>query len=271
VRSGELRRPAVAGQFYEGSARKLQEQVDSLLVPAAEPVTALAAVVPHAGFMYSGSVAGRVYGAMRPADVYILVGPNHTGLGVPVSLMSFGEWEIPGQRLPIAYRVAQRLLTSVEFAEEEEQAHKLEHSLEVQLPFVKRVSPNAKIVPIVIGDTRLETCIALGRGLAQAVVEDTRSVLLVASSDMSHYVPDTLARELDQKALDRIRALDPEGLHRVVKNLGISMCGVAPTTAVLAAAVALGAEKADVVAYMTSGDISGDRDRVVGYAGVVIT
>jgi len=264
------RKPAVAGQFYEGSKARLEAQVAQYIVGGAVPEKVIGMVSPHAGLMYSGAVAGELYSRIEVPRTFVLIGPNHTGLGAPLAVMSFGQWDIPSGSVEVDFRLAELLLEYVDPLQEDEQAHLLEHSLEVQLPFIVHVAPAARIVPIVMGDTSLESCRALGQGIGEAVRELDYSVVIVASSDMSHFISDGEARRVDRLAIDQIVSLAPEALHEVVRRHRITMCGCGPATALLYAAQVLGAKSAELVAYQTSGDVSGDRARVVGYAGILI-
>jgi len=264
------RKPAVAGQFYEGTRSRLEAQVAAYMRPDARREKVIGMVSPHAGLMYSGAVAGELYSRVEPPETFVIIGPNHTGLGAPLAVMSFGQWEVPTGALDIDSRLAELLLECVDSLEEDEQAHHLEHSLEVQLPFIVHIAPGARIVPVAMGDTRLDTCRALGQGIGEAVRELGYSVVIVASSDMSHFLPDEETRQLDRMAIDQVLALSPEGVHGVVREKRISMCGFGPATALLYAAEVLGATSAELVGYRTSGDVSGDRARVVGYAGILI-
>ena len=269
--SGDIkRRPAVAGQFYESGGARLKAQVRGFISEDLPRQKVIGVVSPHAGLMYSGSVAGDVFSRIELPDTFVIIGPNHSGLGAPLSMMSFGEWEMPGGTITVDGRLSEKLLEYVAPLQEDEQAHLLEHSLEVQLPFILYFAPESRMVPIVMGDTSLETCRALGEGLARAVEAMDYPVVIVASSDMSHYVSDEQARELDRLAIERVIGLDPEGLHRVVRDNRITMCGYGPVTAMLFGAKALGARSAALVSYMTSGEVSGDMSRVVGYAGMMI-
>jgi AmmeMemoRadiSam system protein B len=265
-----IRKPAVAGQFYFGTSSALTNQVASYVNATQEKEKVIGIISPHAGFMYSGSVAGSVYSRIAMPDTFILIGPNHTGRGKPVSMMTSGAWEIPSGVVAIDKELAERILSqSPEFSEDDE-AHYYEHSLEVQLPFIRYFSNHVKIVPITMFTTSLQDCQTVGESLAEAINQTPYPVVIAASSDMSHYVSDTVAREKDKKAIERILSLDPVGLHNVVRKYGITMCGYAPSTAMLYAAKALGATHAELVNYMTSGDVSGDYSHVVGYAGIMI-
>ena len=267
-----LRHPAVAGQFYKGTHEALRKQVDGFIIPVAEQKKAIGIVSPHAGLMYSGAVAGAVYSSIVIPDVIVLIGPNHTGLGAAVSIMAEGEWETPLGTVPIETALASSILSKSPLVRADSLAHLREHSLEVQLPFLQHFKEKFKIVPIQVLDARFETCVALGRAVASAVTDlyQGHGVLLVASSDMSHYERAATAKEKDFKAIRHILNLDPEGLYKTVKMYGITMCGYGPAVAVMTASKALGASKAELVKYMNSGEVSGDYEQVVGYAGVVI-
>ena len=287
------RHPAVAGYFYQGTAEGLRQQVEGFIVPSAGKIQALGILSPHAGLTYSGSVAGAVYSRLDLPDTFVLVGPNHTGLGAPVSLMARGQWETPLGMVDIDEGLARSIISFSPHTQEDTLAHLREHSLEVQLPFIQYFKGSCRIVPIQMLDVRLETCREVGHAIAKAVQESTSSgvqesrpthqnadtpqparindVLIVASSDMSHYEPAKIAQERDMKAIERILALDPEGLYRTVRDLGISMCGFGPAVTMLTACKALGATKAELIKYTNSGEVSGDYDQVVGYAGIVVS
>lgn len=267
---GMKRRPAVAGQFYESGGARLKAQVRGFVREDLPRQRVIGVISPHAGLMYSGSVAGDVFSRIELPDTFVIIGPNHSGLGAPLSMMSFGEWEMPGGTVAVDGRLSEKLLEYVPPLQEDEQAHLLEHSLEVQLPFILYFAPGSQIVPIVMADTSLEICRSLGEGLARAVRAVDYSVVIVASSDMSHYVSDSQAREIDRLAIERVIGLDPEGLHSVVRQKRITMCGYGPVTAMLFGAKALGARSAELVSYRTSGEINGDMSRVVGYAGMMV-
>lgn len=264
------RSPAVAGQFYYGTAKKLTHQVEQYIDQNARKEKAIGIVAPHAGLIYSGPVAGAVYSSIDFPATFILLGPNHTGLGAQISLMESGEWEIPTGTVLIDDKISYRIAKNVPEVTKDAHAHLFEHCLEVQLPFILYFSKRVKIVPIVILSATIDACKALGKGIAGAVREAGYPVVVAASSDMSHYVQDDIARQKDKKAIDRIVSLDPEGLYEIVLREKISMCGYLPVTAMLFAVKALGAQSARLVRYATSAEISGDYDHVVGYAGIVL-
>jgi len=265
-----LRQPAVAGYFYQGSPSGLKDQIERYLVPTESRIKALGILAPHAGLVYSGPVAGAVYSRIVLPDVFVLIGPNHTGLGSPVSIMTSGQWMTPLGPVAIDEALAVAIKARSRRVQDDMLAHLREHSLEVQLPFIQYQKKDFSIVPIQMMDTRFETCADLGNAVAAAVSEQKREVLVVASSDMSHYVSAGEARTKDHKALGRILELDARGLYDTVRNEDISMCGYGPAVAMLTACKALGATRAELVKYANSGDVSGDYDQVVGYAGVVV-
>lgn len=265
------RHPAVAGRFYPGSAEALRKQVQEYVVPVDQKIKALGILSPHAGFIYSGPVAGAVYSRLALPSKVVLIGPNHTGLGEPVSLMSEGSWETPLGNVAIDADLGRAILGASARISEDALAHVHEHSLEVQLPFIQYLHDDFSIVPIQMLDTRLDTCLEVGRAVAEAVKRSQHDVLIVASSDMSHYVTAAAARDQDHKAIDRILQLDAEGLYRTVRENGITMCGYGPAAAVIAACRILGASRSELIKYSNSGDVSGDYDQVVGYAGIIIS
>jgi AmmeMemoRadiSam system protein B len=268
-----IRRAAVAGQFYPGDRESLQSNLVALTggkSPPTEP-RGIALLVPHAGYMYSGRVAGQTYTAVRLVGRVVILCPNHTGQGEAIAVNDEGFWETPLGRMAIDTPLARAILAGCPEARIDSTAHAREHSLEVQLPFLQHLLGEVTLVPICVGTLNLRTLLELGRAVASAVQQDGGEILLIVSSDMSHYVPAAFARSQDHKAIERIVALDPEGLHRVVLKEDISMCGMAPAVAGLEAARRLGAAAASLVAYGHSGETTGDLHSVVGYAGVAVT
>jgi AmmeMemoRadiSam system protein B len=276
------RTPAVAGFFYPAQPEALKAEVARLLSPrqALQPVKAV--VSPHAGLGYSGAVAGAVYGGISCPAVFLMLGPNHRGVGEPVALMAEGEWETPLGAVAIDREVATALLGACPLIREDPVAHAREHSLEVQLPFLQMLGAAFQIVPLVLGLVPYEVCQELAHAVAQTVQRTNRAVVIVASTDMTHcghhyrHLPPpgmtshAFAYQEDRYAIDRMLALDAKGLYEVVRQRHITMCGFIPTTVALLACQELGATAATLVRYMTSGDISGDLDTVVGYAGLLI-
>jgi len=265
-----LRQPAVAGRFYPGRAELLHHTLDKLL-PSAAAVPAFGIMVPHAGYLYSGAIAGATFARVVIPKRIVLLGPNHHGLGPAASLYADGAWLTPLGESAIDQDLAQQLLANCPLLEADTLAHHLEHSLEVQLPFIQQRAPQTQLVPICLGHLSLTQLLEIGAGIGKVLAAQPGETLLVASSDMTHYEPGATARRKDLGALEFVLALDPEGLYRHVRQEQISMCGVLPTVVMLAAAKVLGASHAELVQYGNSGDVTGDQSEVVGYAGVIIT
>jgi len=264
-------RPAVvAGQFYPGQKESLLKSVDSLMVPTATQKPAIALMSPHAGYVYSGSVAGQTFASVKIPDEVIILGPNHHGRGHVAAVYTDGVWETPLGQTEISAALARQILAECPMTAADTIAHRYEHSLEVQLPFLQFLAPDVRIVPVCISRMPLETLLQMGDGLARVITSCRNRPLIVSSTDMTHYESGETARKKDFLALEKVLALDPEGLYEVVQEHSISMCGVLPTVVMLQAALALGADNAELVAYSNSGDVTGDQSEVVGYAGVRI-
>jgi hypothetical protein len=270
-----IRQPAVAGRFYPDHPLEAQREVDAHVgTPPAQRQRAIGCVVPHAGWMYSGHVAGAVYARLELPRRIIILCPRHYPVGQPLAILTEGAWRTPLGDAPVDAELATAIAHAFPQLREDSAAHAHEHSLEVQLPFLQRLVPEFRFVPIALGTDRYGVLEELGRALAEVVAREQAaggSVLLLASSDMNHYESDAITRGKDRQAIDRVLALDPRGLFETVRREGISMCGYGPTTAMLVAARQLGATRAELVKYATSGDVSGDMDRVVGYAGIVVS
>jgi hypothetical protein len=221
--------------------------------------------------MYSGHVAGAVYSELKIPNRCIVMCPNHTGKGQPLSIMSNGEWKTPLGRVPINSELANSLKAKFSLLAEDTEAHRVEHAVEVQLPFLQVCKSDFTFVPIALGIRQFEILEAMGLAIAEVVAQQSEPILIVASSDMNHYENDRVTRLKDRKAIDQILALNPRGLFDVVTQEEISMCGFGPAVAMLTATKQLGAKHTRLVKYATSGDISGDRDMVVGYAGVLVS
>jgi AmmeMemoRadiSam system protein B len=261
------REPAVAGRFYTDRPDALRREVDGFLAAGGEKVKAKGVVAPHAGYVYSGAIAGAVYARVDVPPRVLVLGPNHTGRGAEAALWPGGAWRLPTGAVPIDPELTAALAASP-LVEADEEAHRDEHSLEVQVPFLVRARPGVAIAALCLGHLPFAECEALGAVVARAA--SAAGALVVASSDMSHYVPAAAAREKDHRALARLLALDPEGLYAVVHRERISMCGIIPATVMLVAAIAQGATRAELVRYGSSGDVNGDVRSVVGYAGVLV-
>jgi MEMO1 family protein len=264
-----IREPAVAGTFYPAGAAALAAGVDRYLAAGGGPGRpAIGLVVPHAGYVYSGAVAGAAYGAVAVPPRAIVMGPNHTGLGFARAALSPAQaWRTPLG--PVARdEDLYRALAGAPGVAPDAAAHAREHSLEVQLPFLQRAQPAPTMAALCLAHLSYGECERLAAAVA-AAARDTPA-LLVASSDMSHYLPAAAARAADHRALEPLLALDAEGLYRRVHEEEITMCGIVPAVVMLLAARALGARTAELVRYAHSGEVNGDDERVVGYAGVVV-
>lgn len=266
------RRPAVADHFYPGTPERLLREVESLTGPRDESgaTHAVGIVAPHAGYVYSGGIAGKVYSRIQSPRTAVIIGPNHTGAGSQAALMTEGEWDMPLGSVPIDREMADRLLRQSRIFSSDARAHQREHSLEVQVPFLQYLNPGISIVPLCLGFLGYEECRDIGTALARVIVQSDPRPLIVASSDMTHYESQQSAERKDRMAIEKILALDPRGLLETVQKENISMCGVIPTAVMLIAAQNLGAQRAELIAYATSGDVSGDYHQVVGYAGIVV-
>jgi len=227
-------------------------------------------IVPHAGYVYSGRVAGAVFSRIEFRDTCIVMGPNHTGNGVPFSIMTEGTWKTPLGDVEIDSELGKKILSSSKYLKEDFPALQNEHSIEVQLPFLQYFREDIKIVPLVFGPAGTDVYQAIGLEIARAVMELNKKVLIVASSDMTHYEPQEEALRKDNQAIQAILELNEKELSRRVHSLDISMCGFAPVVSLIAAAKMLGAGGAELVKYQTSGDTTGDNSSVVGYAGIII-
>lgn len=265
-----VRPAAVAGKFYPQDPQKLLASIHSYIVPDEQRERALGCVVPHAGYMYSGHVAGAVYARLQVGRRCIVLCPNHTGHGTPLSIMTRGSWQTPLGNAEIDSELADTLVGEFPLLSDDSAAHRTEHAVEVQLPFLQTLRAGIRFVPIAIGTRQYEVLEDLGVAIGETLAAMDDPVLVVASSDMNHYESDPVTRVKDEKAIERILALDPRALYDVVTNEEISMCGFGPTVAMLAAALRQGATRAELVKYATSGDVSGDRQMVVGYAGIVV-
>ncbi len=273
MEKSNLRKPAVAGQFYPSSSPELKKQIESFIDKKAHKLDVYGCLLPHAGYIYSGPVAGWTVSQINIKDRIILLGPNHTGYGTPFSIMAQGVWQTPLGEISIDDELAKALLGSCKNLEDDNLAHLYEHSLEVELPFLQYFKKDFKIVPIAIASNNVSSLKEVGKGIASVInrlnIKD--SVMIVASSDMTHYEPKGEAEKKDKQAIEAILELDEDKLMQRVQRFNITMCGYAPVVVMLSAVKLLGARKGSLVKYQTSGDITGDTTSVVGYAGIVIT
>ena len=265
-----VREPAVAGRFYPSQAATLRADIQSYLSPPRKKIPAIGCIAPHAGYVYSGAVAGAVFSALDIPQHCLVLCPNHTGLGHPLAIMSSGKWRSPLGEISIDADLAGRLVRAFPALTEDSTAHRAEHAVEVELPFLQTLKSDVSFVPIALGTSRFILLEQLGMAIATVIQDFGRPILIVASSDMNHYEDDRTTRVKDSKAIEKILAIDPAGLYETVMNESISMCGFGPAVAMLTAARQRGAKKAELIQYATSGDVSGDRELVVGYAGIVV-
>jgi len=265
------RAPAVAGTFYEGTRDGLRAQVNACI--AANPAPAakerfIGAVVPHAGLMYSGHVAAAFYISADLPKRYIILCPNHTGLGHFAAINRTGDWRTPLGTVAVDTELADALMAKSKLLGDDWRAHAREHSLEVQLPFLQQIAGEFTFVPLCLAAPRYAFCQEIGNAIAEVVAG--RPIGILASSDLNHYEDQQVTLQKDQRVIDAVLARDPEALWNVVQEQDISMCGFIPTTTMLIAANKLGATHARLLKHSTSGDVSGDYRQVVGYASMVV-
>jgi MEMO1 family protein len=268
-----LRLPAVAGRFYPSHPKELTALVREYSRPdplyPATPVKAC--LTPHAGYMYSGHVAGAVLGRVELPQKIIILGVRHYPRGEDAAILSSGAWRTPLGDAPIDEALAEALRQACPLLREDSVAHSGEHSLEVQVPFLQVLAPGFTFVPIALGTVRFESLVRVGQVIGHVLANSKENVVLLTTSDLNHYEDDATTRIKDRKAIDQLLALNPRGLYDTCRNEEISMCGLGPAVAMLTALHALGVKKAELVKYATSADVSGDREHVVGYAGMIFS
>jgi AmmeMemoRadiSam system protein B len=265
-----IREAAVAGQFYPGWPAELRETIKYMTGKAGPKKEAIGVVCPHAGYIYSGPVAGAVFSVLKFPATFILIGPNHRGMGKPYSLMKDGSWKTPLGETPVNTELAEAILKESTYLEPDHVAHRYEHSLEVQLPFLQYFKPDVTIVPIILSHASAAIYKEIGLSIAKAEKKTGVDTVILASSDMTHYEPHESAKSKDKEAINAILDLDADELVRRIAKYDITMCGYAPVISLITAARELGAKKAELIKYQTSGDTSGDYSSVVGYAGIII-
>ena len=266
-----IREPAVAGYFYPASPSSLEAQIKRFVDEKAPKQEAVGLVSPHAGYIYSGTVAGAVMSRIQFKDTFIIMGPNHTGTGKAFSIMTEGSWKTPLGEVKINSKLGKQILENSGHLAEDHLAHLYEHSVEVQIPFLQYFKRDVKIVPIVLFYASKAIYKEIGQAIARAIKELGEDCVILASSDMTHYEPQESARKKDMQAINAILDLNEDELMKRIEEMNISMCGYAPAVALITAARELGAKRAELVKYQTSGDVTGDYSGVVGYAGIVMT
>jgi len=265
-----IREPVVAGTFYPGTADQLRAMLEQLVDVGVAKEDVVGAVMPHAGYQYSGAVAGATISRVRFTDTFIIMGPSHTGIGEPFSIMTEGTWRTPLGEVAVDEKLGKKILASSRFLKEDHVAHLQEHAVEVQLPFLQLFKPDVRIVPIILMPADVDAYQEIGRAIAGAIKELGREAVIIASGDMTHYEPQKIAGEKDRQGIEAMLNLDEVELLKRVREKGISMCAYAPAASLIAAARELGAGEAELVRYQTSGDTTGDYSAVVGYAGIII-
>jgi AmmeMemoRadiSam system protein B len=265
-----LRLSAVAGRFYPNNPAELTSAVTEYVKRQPPLERVKACLVPHAGYIYSGSVAGAVFSRIALPKKIVILGVRHFPRGESIAVISSGAWRTPLGDATVDETLASALLKECSLLREDPVAHSAEHSIEVQLPFLQVLSLGFTFVPIALGTVRYDDLVAVGQALARVLAANPE-VLLLTTSDLNHYENDATTRLKDQKAIDQILALNPRGLYDVCGNEKISMCGLGPTVAMLTALRALSAQRAELMRYATSADVSGDTTSVVGYAGLIFS
>lgn len=268
-----LRMPAVSGRFYPSDPAELTALINQYTSHDGhtERVRAKACLVPHAGYLYSGHVAGAVYARMVIPKKIVILGVRHRPPGEKAAILSSGEWRTPLGDARIDRTLAEALRAACPLLREDSVAHSTEHSLEVQIPFLQILEPEFTFVPIALGTVRFEELIAVGEAIGNVLASSSDEILLLTTSDLNHYESEITTRQKDHRAMDRILALDGPGLYDTCRNEAISMCGLGPTVAMLTALRSFGATQPELVRYATSGDVSGDLKAVVGYAGMLFS
>ncbi len=265
-----MREPIVSGKFYPNDKTQLEKKISENFTKVLDKFDSKGIMVPHAGYIYSGNVAAAVFSCIKPADIYVIMGPNHTGYGENVSISNEKSWATPLGEIAIDDEFRTVLLESSDIFIGNDDAHRFEHSIEVQLPFLQFINSNFSFVPIVFGRVDFETCKEIAKIILDAINKLNKKVVIVASSDMTHYEPHDKAKRKDYQVIEKILDLDSEKVWDTVKSERISMCGLIPVVIMIDICKSLGAENAELIKYETSGDVTGDKSSVVGYGGVVI-
>jgi AmmeMemoRadiSam system protein B len=265
-----IRPPSVAGHFYTDDPAELRSEIRSYLAHPEIPLDAKGVIAPHAGYIYSGSVAGVAYGSVRLPRRILVLGPNHTGRGVPLSLYPEGNWSTPLGTVPIDRELNRLLQAECPGLAADTSAHAREHSVEVQIPFLQTAVSAFEFSAICVGTADFGILQSLGQGMARAIRSAGDPVLIVCSSDMNHFEPADVADRKDHLAIEKILSLDARGLYETVIEHDISMCGFAPAVATIVACTDLGATEGRLLRYTNSGEVSGDYESVVAYAAMAI-
>ena len=266
-----IRQAVAAGSFYADDPAQLLEDVQHLLQTDQLPQSAKAIIAPHAGYIFSGALAGELIATTQIPNTVLMLGPNHHGTGQSIAVSAAESWDTPLGSVPIADPLRCQLFEVITDLHIDESAHQFEHSLEVMLPLLLNCQPDLQIVPIALRSLSLDSCLQLGAEIAAVLKKCSEDVLLLASSDMNHFLDATTTEQLDGLAIEKMIDFDPSGLYRTVTTNRISMCGVLPAVVVMQAAKELGAQQCRLLRHTHSGMVNGDNNRVVGYAALTIT
>ena len=267
----EKREPVVAGYFYPAEKQRLVGMLERFIKIETEGEKVISIVSPHAGYIYSGAVAGEVYSKIKIPESVIIIGPNHTGYGEPYSVGSYSKWITPLGEVDVDMDIVERLVEKSNYLEKDTIAHEREHSVEVQIPFLQYLRNDVKIIPVVVsGYVDNPAWVEIGETISDVIKESGKDILIVASSDMTHYESQKEAEEKDHYAIEAILSLDENELIKRIDEKNITMCGYGPVIIAMIASKNLGAKGRQLIKYSTSGDVSGDYDQVVGYAGIII-
>ena len=268
-----LRLPAVAGRFYPSHPADLTALIHKYTGPGPgrPSIPVRACLVPHAGYVYSGHVAGAVLARIALPKKIIVLGVRHYPRGEPAAILSSGSWRTPLGDARIDEELAEALKNACPLLREDSVAHSAEHSLEVQVPFLQVLEPEFTFVPLALGTLQFEHLVDVGEGLARVLEDSKNDLLLLTTSDLNHYEDEATTRIKDRMAIEQLLALEARGLYDTCGKHGISMCGLGPAVAMLTALNALGVKRSELVKYATSADVSGDREAVVGYAGMIFS
>ena len=265
-----VREPVVAGQFYSADASSLKKELSSFIPDVKNKTNAIGIVSPHAGYLYSGKIAGEVLASTKPKKTYVIIGPNHTGRGKPFGIDTRSAWKTPLGEIKINSKLTNAILSKSKYLKEDSSSHDYEHSIEVQLPFLQLLSPEFTFVPICVATGPKEVYYDIASDIAESIKELNIDTAIIASSDMTHYEDHDSAKKKDMMAIDKILSLDIDGFLDTIEKYEITACGFAPISIMLKVSSLLGGKKTKLVSYCTSGDISGDYSAVVGYAGIII-
>jgi AmmeMemoRadiSam system protein B len=275
------RSPAVSGSFYPDRKEDLIRMLEWAFkragfkgipkgVSGNRKIKGI--ISPHAGYVYSGPTAAAGYYELSKdgkPEIFFIIGPNHTGIGGRASIPLYEEWETPLGLVSVDLDISRRLSKEVSGIRLENSPHTMEHSVEVQLPFIQAIFGDIKIVPMIVLDQDEGFSRSIGNAIWRIVKENSIDAIVIASSDMTHYEPDDIARKKDEIALRRIVEMDSEGLFNAIYEHGISMCGPSPVAIAIEFSKLCGVKKGELVRYMTSGEMTGERGSVVGYASVI--